>query len=339
MYPMLREEVLLSVRQFSPKGKKHYLVENEDGDIYEVDREVFVALTHADGTRPLRLPDRGKEVIPILKEEKIIQTSRYVHFGGKQYGLTLLPIGGKVWRLRGLCRRISRVLPVGSVFIFLLGLSMTLFAPLYGARISLEKMDFWLYLILVTVTLLMHELGHIITGIACGQRVRTIGILLLVVLPVGAYVSYAPEPLNRRQPPGTRDLIQFSMGGIEMNVLTAGVFLLLSRFLHGSAADTFLFSAAISVELALYNLLPIFGLDGDQALGAVFGVSSVSSVVRLWVTSKGRRKRFFCDGLAGWICLGITLLVAGALLIIALAVLAEVCYVVYIVIDLVRLFS
>ena len=42
---------------------------------------------------------------------------------------------------------------------------------------------------------MFHEIGHMNTGIAYGYRVCSVGVLLLVFFPLGAYVSYN-ENLN-----------------------------------------------------------------------------------------------------------------------------------------------
>ena len=77
MYPMLCDGVGFRVEK--EKGKPNrFFVENADGDEFRISRTLFNALQKADGTRPLCLPDHGEKLLPELKRNGLIHTSRFV---------------------------------------------------------------------------------------------------------------------------------------------------------------------------------------------------------------------------------------------------------------------
>ena len=62
---------------------------------------------------------------------------------------------------------------------------------------------------MLILSLVLHEAGHIIAGIACGYQIRDAGILLLDIFPVGDYIAYEKNKMV-----ATKANIQFSLAGI-----------------------------------------------------------------------------------------------------------------------------
>lgn len=75
MYPILKDGVSLGTFQYEGSETTHYFVENADGQEFEVSHRLWNALLKADGTQPLALPDKGKKLLPVLKEHNLVQTS------------------------------------------------------------------------------------------------------------------------------------------------------------------------------------------------------------------------------------------------------------------------
>lgn len=157
---------------------------------------------------------------------------------------------------------------------------------------------FFLILVILTMSLVLHELGHAVAALWSGDRTAQeqgritlnpfkhldpIGTLMLLVAGVG---WARPVPIY---PPNFRNyrlgLFVVSIAGIVINVLLALGFALLVRFLldldpagvraafasgqrdfFGLLALAAYFSFAINLALAIFNLLPVPPLDGSKIL-------------------------------------------------------------------------
>ena len=140
-------------------------------------------------------------------------------------------------------------------------------------------------------------------GLAYGYDLYDVGILLLGIFPVGAYVPHGDKKDTAK---GAK--IQFSLAGIEANLLIAGICLLLA--VQGvPCSPTLLATAEINIVLAAINLLPTAGLDGESALSAVCGVKNISVTAKRWLTSKQRRRELLRAGLPGLVWLSVFALV------------------------------
>lgn len=95
--------------------------------------------------------------------------------------------------------------------------------------------------------------------------------------------------------------IQFALAGVEVNLLMAGICLILA--MQSYQWSRTMFSVAnVNVILAGVNLLPASGLDGESALSAACGINSISEVARKWLTNKKCRKKLLRAGLPGYAC-------------------------------------
>ncbi|PZA06943.1 site-2 protease family protein [Meiothermus sp. PNK-Is4] len=160
---------------------------------------------------------------------------------------------------------------------------------------------FFLILLILSSSLVLHELGHAVAALWMGDRTAQaqgritlnpfqhldpIGTIMLLVAGVG---WARPVPIH---PPNFRSyrlgLFVVSIAGIVVNVLLALGFALLVRFLldldpagvraafAGGQRDFFgllalaaYFSFAINLALAVFNLLPVPPLDGSKILQSV----------------------------------------------------------------------
>ena len=59
MYPMLKEGITIGTFSYEGSDETHYFVENGEGEEFEIRYELYRALVHADGTKPLRLRNCG----------------------------------------------------------------------------------------------------------------------------------------------------------------------------------------------------------------------------------------------------------------------------------------
>ena len=156
--------------------------------------------------------------------------------------------------------------------------------------------SWWLYYGLLICSVALHEVGHLVAGLAYGYKISDTGILLLGIIPIGAYVAHEDKKDASRS-----EKVQFAIAGVEMNLLIAGICLLIATQYY--PLSLVLVSVAnINVVLAGINLLPASGLDGESALSAVFGVNSISEVAKKCLLNKKRRQKLLCSGFSGYAC-------------------------------------
>ena len=288
MYPRLKEGVSIGTFTYEDSPEKHYYAENKDKVEFEISHRVYRELLRADGTHPIRV---SKTLLRELKKANILTTSRYV-FTGIVSRFVLLPLGQKAQRFQPICRVLNILLPVLAAVLF----AASLFAKATCGHFPSGDLNNVLFYLLFLFSIVAHEYGHLISGLSVGYRFSELGLLLLGVIPVGAYVAHTDNQDVRRLAK-----IQFSLSGIEANLLIAGICLLLST-LPTSLDTTFVMTANINVLLAIINLLPATGLDGESTLSAILGIDSVSKYSKVFLKNKKFRKHFLRAGAPGYVC-------------------------------------
>lgn len=292
MYPVLKEGVSIGTFQYEGSDATHYFIENADGEEFEISRRLWDALLKADGTRPLDLPDNGRRILPKLKRHGLVRTSRFVQDNGLFNRFILFSIGNRLQAKGLVFRALNATLPTVSILTFAIGVYVT---ASKGAE-SGYNFSWWLYYALIVLSLALHELGHLVAGLAYGYKISDTGILLLGIIPFGAYVAH-----ENKKDATKAEKIQFALAGVEVNLLIAGICLLLATQSYQWSLT--MFSVAnVNIILAGINLLPASGLDGEAALSAVFGVDSISEVAKKWLLDKNRRKKLLRFGFSGYAC-------------------------------------
>ncbi|MCQ2387080.1 MAG: site-2 protease family protein [Clostridia bacterium] len=109
----------------------------------------------------------------------------------------------------------------------------------------------------VSITAVIHELGHSIEANSLGYKLNKI-----VLMPFGAVVSGDIEGLNEK------DEIKIALSGPMVNIATGLLFLALWWIFPTTYAftDTAVFS---SFSIGLINLIPAYPLDGGRVLYAL----------------------------------------------------------------------
>ena len=243
---------------------------------------------------------RLKGLIRVLRDGDLLVTSR---MRGILIGsFTVFRVANRVKPMRGFCGIANLLLPLLTLLFVCLGAVYWDFSTYDGIR----NLPFLCALVLLSVTL--HEFGHFIAGVAYRYYVVDTGILLLLrVLPLGAYVTFAFDGQMRKR----RHNVQFYLAGIEINLLLAGVFSLLAAA-RGPLTGEFQYCAILNVALAAVNLLPAPVLDGGGALGALFGIEHYGQFVKRALPDCKRLAR---SGAAGWLCLALALIGAVGMLV------------------------
>lgn len=306
MYPILKEGVSFGIFQYEDSNIIHYYIENNNGEEFEISHRLWKALLHADGTKPLDLPNKGKGVIPKLKKYGFVQTSRFIHDESDINRFILFPIGRKCQNSSFIYKLINALLPVISILIFLIGVHFINSA----AECTEINCNLWLYYGLVIISIVLHEVGHLVAGITYNYKISDIGLLLFGILPVGGYISY-----EDKKDVTIFEQIQFSLAGIEMNLLIAGVCWLIATKIYSQ--QFLLYSIAkFNVLSAVINCLPASGLDGERALSAICGVRSISAVARKQIMHKKYRFKLLHSGFLGYFrfCFFLVIMFAKAII-------------------------
>lgn len=290
MYPVLKEGVSIGTFTYEGSEAIHYYIENADGDEFEISHRLYDALLDADGTKPLNLPRKGQSILPMLKRHGLIRTSRFVHDEGFFNRFILFPISSNLQNGSLVCRKINTALPVVSI----LTLAISVYLMISGRIQTGCYFNWWLYYGLLVASLALHEVGHLVAGLAYGYKISDTGILLLGIIPIGAYVAY-----EEKKDAARIEKIQFALAGIEVDLIIAGICLIVSM-LYYPLSITMVSVANMNVVLAGINLLPASRLDGESALSALCGVSSFSEVAKKWLINRKRRKRLLHSGLLGY---------------------------------------
>lgn len=271
MYPMLKEGITIGTISYEGSDETQYFVENCEGEEFVISYELYKALVHADGTKPLRLRHcGGKKTVEELKRLGIIRTSRFVSDDDLFNRSILFPIGSRARKYRPLCVLANRLLPFLSIIMFVVGviLNLTTEETLYYEFNTIE------YYVLIVISLAAHEMGHLIAGISAKYKFSDAGILLLGLFSIGAYVAH-DEKKNATK----MEKLKLALSGILVNLLIAGI-LFTGSVLCSTTDYTFIAAAQINCILAAVNLLPAEGLDGESALSALFDVESISKIAK-----------------------------------------------------------
>lgn len=140
--------------------------------------------------------------------------------------------------------------------------------------------------------LVMHELGHMFACLGYGGRVFEVGVMLHYFVP-GAYVLMNDSNIKKRM-----QRIQIRAAGIEINLLLAAIFLILSSRFY-SLSGFFLGVSIQNVFLALLNMTFINGFDGMGIISQIFGVEGFVDRAKRITKSKLRKKKLRSDGVSG----------------------------------------
>lgn len=108
---------------------------------------------------------------------------------------------------------------------------------------------------------LLHEIGHLIAGLACGLKPKTIK-----VMPIGFSISFKLETddYNKKVCKGSilsLKKIIIALSGPVINVLLAAVILFNKIEILGISTENLVYA---NILIAMFNLLPIYPLDGGR---------------------------------------------------------------------------
>lgn len=205
----------------------------------------------------------------------------------------------RVRKVRPGCKVLNAVLPVGAVLTLVAGITMRF---LLSDGVDMDSFNLPLYVGLLVVSAVLHELAHLWAAISYGFPVYEAGVLFEKVFALCLYVAHG------RKPGATKaEEIQVALAGIEANMFAMGLFMIVS-VLCEAQSTTFYAAAAAQIGLIISNLIPSKGIevDGEVALNTLFEVKSIYAVARKWTGSKKRRRKLIRSaGLPGAACIAL----------------------------------
>jgi Zn-dependent protease len=187
---------------------------------------------------------------------------------------------------------------IAATFIFVL-VELSLFILPFGvySLISLDFLNLDLYIFMSLIFLgimsiplfLFHELAHkfVAQGNGLTSEFRFFpNMAILSFFSIFMPIKFiAPGVVLASGRYGSDTEARIAMAGPIVNILLGGFFLLFSTILSSNWSYLILFVSKFSFDLALFNLLPFFVLDGAKILKwhtGVFGVIFSLSIV-LWL--------------------------------------------------------
>nr|WP_295306014.1 site-2 protease family protein [uncultured Blautia sp.] len=289
MHPVLRDGVSMGTFQRENSAAVGYFIENAKGEEFEISRDLYKALLHADGTKPLNLPGKGKDIIPTLERLELVRTSR-LEKEDEFNSLLSFPVSSKVKKLRPFCKVLNNLLPLVSIIVFLVGICCK--KPYFIER----QLNYIVLAGGILLSAILHEIGHFCAALAYGYEIYDLGIIIWGIVPAGAYVGLGEKKgkTNKRQE------IQCNLAGIEVNMLLSGAFMMLST-VYSPIAFTFLCIGVANIMLAAENIVPSSGSDGESALSELLEVESIYDLAKKWLLNRKRRKKLFHSGKKGCI--------------------------------------
>lgn len=350
--PKLREELRFSIRSGRSDGDFQVLIEDPlGGGFLETDRETatFVHLldgrrTTADALRRLRLEFPGSklsaEEVPFLIEELRLQGLLAGDPGGPGTAAGQNRIGLIVQKIRlgtfdGFFRmsahRLSFVYsPWGFLFLLaLLGYAgselvayRTEFAADLRAFLSVDAI-LWLWLAWVT-SKVWHETQHGIVARLYNVEVREVGILMVLFLPLGAYVDVSGGwRLDSRW-----KRLHITLAGMAGEFVLAAAALLL--WVHAPEGNWRQFLQAIviatTISTVVFNANPLMRFDGYYAVVDLFDIPNLyqrgmavtrACAIRLLTGTRTSTREPVAIALYGWLSLAWRLSVACTLTLLA----------------------
>lgn len=123
--------------------------------------------------------------------------------------------------------------------------------------------------VLLMLFALIHEIGHLLCGLALGLKPKS-----LKVMPFGLCVEFNVlcKDYNKKCLRGNQLAVKkmlIALAGPFTNLIIIGIGILLQNKINGINVDTVIYANAL---IAIFNLLPIYPLDGGRCLKSILHV-------------------------------------------------------------------
>lgn len=143
-------------------------------------------------------------------------------------------------------------------------ITLAIFGGALRASTSDALLQVCLFILAGFLSILVHELGHALTGKAFGAPTA------ITLQAFGGFASFPPNAFSRGQ-----DII-VTAAGPAIQIALGGLFFFIARFYKApsEAITVFIYYVfIISIFWALINLIPVIPLDGGRLMAAILGPS------------------------------------------------------------------
>ena len=256
---MKYEYTPLYVEQFMDEDGKYKAINHLMGMQYVISPAAAAFMHFLNGKRdPAVLgeklgyrPESTQSLLKELRDKKLIRKSRF-HYDRESilFGLMFTlwtPSRREPSRaVRNICRAISLVILLLIIPALITSLIMIILRP-----VTADDYGIWSLIIGYIAGGILHEVaGHLCSALWLGADVYEAGLI-----PIGAYVMINE---TGRSP---LESAQISAAGIEVNLLTGAVFMILASLLN---SRNMLLISSINIGLAIMNASPKNGFDGNS---------------------------------------------------------------------------
>ncbi len=177
-----------------------------------------------------------------------------------------------------------------DILISVMAISLALSIAQFGLGIfaNLGKLGFVVSFFAVTVGtgFVLHELAHKFVAIAFGGRAEfrmwMQGLVLALVFSLLGFVFVAPGAVYIYAPRVSRmQNALIALAGPLMNLALAFAFIGAGMLfpIHAGGLSVWFFASKINIWLGLFNMIPIFPLDGSKVMDWSFAAWAVSAAV------------------------------------------------------------
>lgn len=287
------------------KGDKYIARDGVGDEEYEISANVARYLLSLDGnTHPLKVEGYEEEQCARMynylnRRELIRDSGSKIILGTSKIHTLFIP--NKPFSKSSVFKILNAILMTSFLPVFILGLYRILCCK-YSADFDLMLPGI---VIGILLTMVPHELGHAIAALSYGAYVYEFGLLRMGLLP-GAYVMIDEAKLKSKLYKA-----QINMAGIEVNVLLAGIcMILISLGKDGNIwykCSGFLFAVVFELLIGiLTNIIFYKGLDGEHTLTNLLGVdcgdleSCVKANIDALFSPRRREKYFEKNGANGF---------------------------------------
>lgn len=309
--------------KFKPIDSDWVCIENFlTGEIWEVSREVAEFLKALNGkTNPYKINEEFSEefvdeLLDDFDEEGWLYSGKRLMSGGIGTALFTLWIPDvKIWH-RIVAKIWNSLLMILCLPVFIIGVTILV----RGNFPYIEHGSNWglCYLVGFIPGLMLHELSH---AAACLSDVRgkvfEFGIMVRYFLP-GAYVVLDTERIRNRFKKA-----QIFAAGIEMNLLLAGIFLILLK-LGWFDCTILIYAALVNGILAAFNLALIGPLDGMKIFSELLGVENIVYKAKKLIFDNDAKKKLRKRGINGRAAIASCYIIVGFQLLLPLILILNV---------------
>ena len=309
--------------KFKPIDSDWVCIENFlTGEIWEVSREVAEFLKALNGkTNPYKINEEFSEefvdeLLDDFDEEGWLYSGKRLMSGGIGTALFTLWIPDvKIWH-RIVAKIWNSLLMILCLPVFIIGVCILV----RGNFPYVDHGSNWglCYLVGFIPGLMLHELSH---AAACLSDVRgkvfEFGIMVRYFLP-GAYVVLDTERIRNRFKKA-----QIFAAGIEMNLLLAGIFLILLK-LGWFDCTILVYAALVNGILAAFNLALIGPLDGMKIFSELLGVENIVYKAKKLIFDNDAKKKLRKRGINGRAAIASCYIIVGFQLLLPLILILNV---------------